>query len=83
MSNNKFDLYNELVYKSPYKSFGIEIKDSYDWTSAIKYHFSKDLSIGVRGENILKKGLKQAYRGISYPIALVEQKFWLNIEYLF
>ncbi len=82
-SFDKFDLYNELVYKSPYKSFGIEIKDSYDWTSAIKYHFSKDLSIGVRGENILKKGLKQAYRGISYPIALVEQKFWLNIEYLF
>lgn len=82
-SYNKIDFYNELVYKSSYKSFGIKLKNSYDWTSAIKYHASEDFSIGIRGENILNRGLKQAYRGIPYPIPVVEQKFWLNLEYLF
>ncbi len=82
-SYGKFDFYNEIVYKSSYKAFGIKLDNSYDWTSAIKYHINKDLSIGVRGENILNKGLKQAYYGVSYPIPVVEQKFWLNVEYLF
>ncbi|SFP69013.1 TonB-dependent receptor plug domain-containing protein [Hydrogenimonas thermophila] len=80
---NKFDIYNELVFKSSYDSFGLKIKRSYDWTASVKYHISKDFSIGIRGENILNKGLEQAYNGVPYSIPVVEQKFWLNLEYLF
>jgi len=80
----KVDIYNELVFKSSYISpYNIEIKRSYDWTASVKYHISKDFSIGMRGENILNKGLEQAYNRVPYSIPVVEQKFWLNLEYLF
>lgn len=81
---DKFDIYNELVFKSSFNSpYNIKIKRSYDWTASVKYHVNKDFSIGIRGENILNKGLKQAYSGLSYAVPVAEQKFWLNVEYLF
>lgn len=78
------DIYNELVCKSSYDSYnGIKIENSVDWTSAVKYHKSKDVSIGLRGENLLDKGLTQAYQPLSYSVPVVERKIWLNLEYLF
>ncbi len=81
----KFDVYNELVYKSAYTDAMTQkhLKASYDWTAALKYHGTKDFSVGLRGENILNTGLKQAYRNTPETYPLIEQKFWLNLEYLF
>ena len=79
----KFDFYNELAYKSSYTYAGLDIGRSYDFTSAIKYHYSKDLSLGVRGENIFAKGYEQAYTGLDYAIDVVDPKVWFNLEYLF
>jgi iron complex outermembrane receptor protein len=79
----KFDIYNEFTYKSAYDYVGLEMDPSYDYTASVKYHYTKDLSLGLRGENIFNSGYKQAYRGLDYAIPVVDQKLWFNLEYLF
>ncbi|BCD59643.1 MULTISPECIES: TonB-dependent siderophore receptor [unclassified Nitratiruptor] len=82
-SFGKYDIYNELTYKSSYEYAGINVDASLDYTAAIKYHFTKDFSIGVRGENIFGTGFKQAYRNLPYAIPVLDRKIWFNVEYLF
>ncbi len=79
----KFDIYNEFILRSSYSLYGIDVDPSCDYTAAIKYNVSTDFSLGIRGENIFNSGYKQAYRLIPYAIPVVDQKFWINMEYLF
>ena len=79
----KFDFYNELVYKSSYSYQDVFIKSSFDFTTAVKYHYSKDLMVGVRGENIFHDSFKQVYGGYESALPVNDQKFWLNVEYTF
>jgi len=79
----KFDIYNELVYKSSYSYLNLYMDASFDYTLAIKYHLNKDLSLGLRGENIFNDSFEQAYRGYDTAIPVSDQKVWLNMEYLF
>ena len=79
----KFDLFNMLEYRASYENFGVEVSSSYDWTSSILYNYTKDLKIGIKGENILAKGYEQVYKGLDYSIPVFDRKFWLNVEYLF
>ena len=81
----KVDLYNELRYTSAYTDsvYDIAVSYSLDWTMAAKYHFTKDLSVGLRGENILDRSFAVLYRGYDKPIQSFDRKVWLNLEYLF
>ncbi|WP_434658122.1 TonB-dependent receptor plug domain-containing protein [Sulfurimonas sp. NW9] len=79
----KFDFYNELIYRSSYTLYNIYTKASLDFTSAVKYNYSNDFSVGLRGENILNRGFALPYRGVSYAIPVTDQKFFLNMEYTF
>ena len=78
-----FDLYNEINYKTSYRYAGQSIPESVEYTAALKYHVTSDLSVGVRGENIFGTGYQQAYAGFPYPIDVIDKKVWLNLEYLF
>lgn len=82
-SYKKFDFYNELLYKSSYTYYDIYMKNSYDFTSSIKYHYNKDLLFGLRAENILDDGYEQSYKGLDYSIPITDRKIWLNMEFLF
>ena len=80
----KFDFYNALNYKSAYTSiYNSHIKSSLEFTSALKYHYSKNLSFGIKWENIFHNSPRQAYKGINFTIPIVDQKFWANVEYFF
>ncbi len=82
-SYKKFDFFNMLDYRAPYSDYGIDVEASYDWTSSVRYHYTKDLLFGIKGENILDKGYKQVYKGLSYPISVFDRKVWFNVEYQF
>ena len=84
-SFQSFDFYNEFLYKDAYTATYNDtyIESSIDWTAAIKYHYSKDLSFGVRGENILNDSYQVIYNGLNEPLQTVERKVWLNMEYTF
>ena len=79
----KFDFYNELYWKSGYTYAKVDVDPSLNFTSSVKYHYSDDLRIGVRGENIFDSGFEEAYKGLSTAIPVIDQRFWLNLEYLF
>ena len=79
----KFTFFNALTYRTSYTYKNINIGDTYDLTSAIKWHYTQDFSIGIRGENILNMGFEEAYKNLSYSIPVREQKFLINVEYQF
>ena len=80
----KFDFYNALNYKSSYTSaYGPYIESSFEFTSALKYHYNDDLMFGLKGENIFHDASREAYRGVGFTIPTVDQKIWANMEYLF
>ena len=79
----KFDFYNELIFRDAYEYIGVNMSKSYDYTAAVKYNISDDLSFGIRGENIFDAAYRQAYRGLDFSIPVTDRKFWLNMEYLF
>ncbi len=80
---NKFDIYNELNFKSSYENDFISLKQSYNWTFAVKYHITPNLYFGIRFENILNKGFKQTYRFFPYAIPVYDKKIWFNMGYVF
>ncbi len=82
----KWDIYNELLYKCSYPAnYGVEmeIEASLNWSSAVKYHYSKDLALGVKWENILDDSYQILYKGLTQPIQSVDRKLWVNMEYTF
>ena len=83
----KFDFYNEVLFKPSYTytygSTDIDMDNSYEYSTSVKYHCTKDLSLGFKGDNIFNTGYKQAYKGLNFSIPVTEQKFWVNMEYLF
>ena len=90
-SIQKFDIFNEIVVSTGYKDATGTKKTApgYDYSLGVKYNATKDLHIGVKGENIFNKGLKQNFIVTTFPtlhtydIPIIEQKFLLSIEYLF
>ena len=79
----KFDIYNELLYKSSYSYANLYMDASFNYSCAVKYHLNKDFSLGLRGENLFNDSFEQAYRGYKRAIAVTDQKVWFNMEYLF
>ncbi len=79
----KFDLFNQLSYKRAYSAFGVDVKSSYDYNFALKYHVNPDFAVGIKGENIFNRGFEQAYKSLGDSIPVYDRKFWVNMEYLF
>ena len=83
----KFDLYNELIYKGRYKRHDVRMPRTYLYTSAIKYHYSKDLSFIFKGDNIFNKSSQTCYYMYDsaniYDIDVYDRKVTFGMEYLF
>ena len=81
-----FDIYNELLYRSSFTAQvgqSVYVPYSLDWTLGIKYHHSKDFSIGLRGENILDRSQHIPFRGYDKIVQMFDRKVWINLEYTF
>ncbi len=82
------DLYNEFNIKGPYdypvgRNEKIHEDLSVEYTAAVTWHLNEDLSIALKGENILNDGYKQIYGYVDKGYPVVQQRFWINLEYLF
>lgn len=79
---NKFDIYNELVYRSSYTGYdGVDVEAGYDYTSGIIYHYSKKLDLKLKGENLFDKASQTSINGIKVPT--FERRAILTLEYIF
>ncbi len=61
-----FDLYNEVIYKAGYDydvtpTTSVSVDDGYDYTVAFAYHPTKDLTLSLKGENLLDKAIETPY----------------------
>lgn len=79
---SKFDIYNELVYRSSYVGIdGVYIDDGYDYTAGAIYHYNKSINIKLKGENILDKAMHSSIKGTTIPS--LERRAILTMEYIF
>ena len=81
---NKFDIYNELIYRAGYEIKNIEMNAGYDWTSSVSYPYSKNLNLKIKGENILNKASKTLLNPLtSVKVPAVDKRFIFTMEYTF
>ncbi|NOR58808.1 MAG: TonB-dependent receptor, partial [Sulfurimonas sp.] len=77
-----FDIYNELVYRSDYKSSdGFNMPAGYDYSLGVIYPVNKQLEIKLKGENLLDKAHEVPINGVNVPV--MERRGLLTMEYTF
>ena len=88
-----FDIFNEVLY---YKD-DVDNKEFYDYSAGVKYHYNKDLTISLKGENLLDKAKTTSYSRVdvttlSNPIpsfeepleiSPIDRRVTISLEYLF
>jgi len=78
----KFDIYNELLYRSNYTSSdGINMPAGYDYSLGIIYPVNKQLDIKLKGENLLDQAHEVPINGVNVPV--MERRGLLTMEYTF
>ncbi|QOY50881.1 TonB-dependent receptor plug domain-containing protein [Candidatus Sulfurimonas baltica] len=84
----KFDIFNELVYNRN----NINNKSYYDYSAGVKYRYTNDVILSLKGENIFNRGYEDSYYRVDpntflaeepINISPVEQRFFISMEYMF
>ncbi|QOY55739.1 TonB-dependent receptor plug domain-containing protein [Candidatus Sulfurimonas marisnigri] len=84
----KFDIFNEVIFNRN----NIDDTNHYDYSAGIKYSYTNDLIISLKGENIFNKGYEDSYYRVDpntflqeepINISPVEQRFFVSMEYMF
>lgn len=85
-STDRFDLYNELIYRKGFKILGKDIEDSLNYNVGITYKISNTTFIKLKGENILNSSPKSVFilpqRDVVY-FPSFERKFVFTFEKVF
>jgi len=85
-----FDFYNGVVWHSN----SIDWKNYYDWTSSITWNINEEMTVTIKGDNILNKAKEtNLYRydisngvpTVIEPLSIspIDQRFTIELEYLF
>lgn len=84
----KFDIFNELIYNR-----NNLLKNNYfDWGLGVKYHYSKDLTLSLKGENLLNDAKETSFMRMDPTtfvqeepllVSPIDQKVTFSVEYLF
>jgi len=91
-SYGSFDLYNGVIYRSGYAynaapGLRVEVDPGYDYTAALSYHASDDLTLSLKGENLLNNAIETAYpipaRNTVEYIAPFDRTVRFGIKYVF
>ncbi|MFA5454791.1 MAG: TonB-dependent receptor [Sulfurimonas sp.] len=78
----KFDLYNELIYRSDYTSIdGINIADGYDYSLGVIHKLNRQTELKLKAENILDKASETPINGVG--ISAIDRRVLLTLEYIF
>jgi len=80
---DKFDFFNELIYKSNYLSqSNVKVDSGFDYSLGISYESSNRLSFNIKGENIFNKSIEVPITKIG-NIQSIDRRFLVGMEYLF
>jgi len=87
-SFKKFNLFEELVYNSDSKTY----KDYFDLSLGAKYQLKENITISLKGENLLNKAYEQSYFILNtttmtpeqpFSISPIDRKVTLSLEWSF
>jgi len=87
-----FDLYNEVIYKLGYEydytpTTLVSVDDGYDYTVALAYHPTKDLTLSLKGENLFNKAIETPYaipaRQVTEYISPFDRVVRFGLKYVF
>lgn len=79
---NKFDIYNELIYRSSYVGvYNQKINAGIDYTLGAIYHYNKKLDLKIKGENLLDRASQIGMSGLK--VAPYDRKIVFTVEYIF
>ncbi len=85
---NKFDIFNELLYNRD----NISNKNFYDYSAGVKYNYSEDLIISLKGTNLLDSAKTTDYYRVDattfailppLEISPIDKSIILSMEYTF
>jgi len=78
----RFDIYNELIYRASYVGiYAQKINTGFDYTSGVIYHYSKQLDLKLKGENLLDRATQIGINGLK--VAPYDRRAILTLEYMF
>ena len=84
----KFDIFNEVIFNRNTSTN----KNYYDYTAGVTYKYNEEVTLSLKGENIFNTGYEEMYFRVdpvtgtqetTLLISPVEQRFYINLEYLF
>ncbi len=86
-SYEKFDFYNGVVWHKN----SLDWKNYFDLTSSVSWNIDEDLTLTLKGENLLNKAKETNLMTIdilngtmgSLPVSPIDQRITLELEYLF
>ncbi len=87
-SYEKFDFYNGLIWRSN----SLDWKNYFDLTSSVSWNIDKDITLTVKGQNLLNKAKKTNLFRVSpttgaliepLNISPIDQRITLELEYFF
>ncbi len=88
-SIEKFDIFNELVYRSAYtyplpQMFGspIRVKKGYDYNLGVRWHINHAFTLDIKGENIFNKASRDPIFKLG-TINSLEKRVLVQLEYFF
>jgi iron complex outermembrane receptor protein len=62
----KIDYFTSLIFRNSFSYYNVHVKDSFDLSLGATYNFSKDLSLSIKGENLLEKSTSSIYT-VGFP----------------
>jgi len=86
-SVRRISAFAELVYRRGFEYEGRKVSDGYDLSGGISYNVTEDLSIRLKGVNLLNRALRIPYLALqtgeveTYPVR--ERTVYLTVDWVF
>ncbi len=79
----RFDIYNQLAYRSSYTFHGFSVANGYDYTIAVGYKYNHNLNLKFKGENLLDNYSKTLFPTQGIAIPGIDKRVIATMEYTF
>ena len=86
-SFRRIHTFAELVYRRGFEYRGRRIEDGYDLSAGASYSVTDDLSVRIKGENLLNRAIRIPYLALqtgsvdAYPVR--ERTLYLSVDWVF
>jgi len=84
---NSFDYFTSLIYRNSYEYFDVHVDNSYNLNLGVTYHVSKNLSVSIKGENLLDDSTESLYKegfpGIDFSLKDYQREITCSMKWVF